>query len=62
MSDLKKEHKPETVKQSDAFAYPTIEFYENVVGYKMNDAFRTGWMMARMRESQFAVKQEKRGE
>ena len=37
--------------KSDSFAYPTIEEYEELVGFKVNDAFRSGWMMARTMNS-----------
>ena len=29
------------------YAYATLEEYESIVGFKVNDAFRTGWQMAR---------------
>lgn len=36
---------------NDAFAYSTIEEYEELVGFKVNEAFRTGWIMARTMNS-----------
>ena len=29
------------------YAYPTIEEYEKIAGFKVNEAFRIGWDMAR---------------
>lgn len=34
------------------YAYSTIEEYENIVGYRVNDAFRNGWDMARTTNKQ----------
>ena len=31
----------------DEYTYKTIEEYEEIVGFKVNDAFRIGWDMAR---------------
>jgi len=39
---------------ADSFAYSTIEKYEELVGFKVNDAFRAGWMMARTMNSHIA--------
>ena len=33
------------------YAYDTIEDYEKLVGYNVNDAFRIGWSMARLTNS-----------
>ena len=36
------------------YAYSTIEDYEELVGFKVNDAFRVGWSMARTTNDLFA--------
>jgi hypothetical protein len=33
--------------QGPDYAYPTIEEYEEITGFKVNDTFRMGWAMAR---------------
>ena len=33
--------------QEPDYAYPTIEEYEELTGFKVNDTFRMGWVMAR---------------
>ena len=33
------------------YAWPTIEDYENDVGFKVNDVFKIGWDMARTTNS-----------
>lgn len=33
--------------QEPDYAYPTIEEYEEITGFKVNDTFRMGWVMAR---------------
>lgn len=43
--------KPEPPKIE--YAYPTIEYYEELVGFKVNEGFKAGFRMARMLESQF---------
>jgi hypothetical protein len=37
----------------EGYAYKTIEEYEQLVGHKVNEAFRTGFDMARIMERQF---------
>jgi hypothetical protein len=32
---------------ADDFAYSTLDEYEGIVGFEVNEAFRTGWTMAR---------------
>jgi len=34
-----------------SYAYHDIEEYENIVGYPVNNAFKTGWIMARTTNS-----------
>ena len=34
-------------QQEFDYAYPTIEEYEELTGFKVNDTFRMGWAMAR---------------
>lgn len=36
-----------TPQQEFDYAYPTIEEYEELTGFKVNDTFRMGWAMAR---------------
>lgn len=43
------------LKAVNSFAYSTIEEYEELVGFKVNEAFRTGWMMARTMNSHIAA-------
>ncbi len=33
--------------QEPDYAYPTIEGYEEITGFKVSDTFRMGWAMAR---------------
>ena len=34
-------------KKDNEYAYKTVEEYEEILGQKVNDAFRIGWDMAR---------------
>jgi hypothetical protein len=34
-------------QQEPDYAYPTVEGYEEITGFKVNDTFRMGWVMAR---------------
>ena len=44
-----------TIKEAAPdYAYSTIEDYEELVGFKVNDAFRVGWSMARTTNDLFA--------
>lgn len=38
--------KVQVVEQPD-YAYPTVQDYEEIVGFKVNDAFKMAWAMAR---------------
>jgi hypothetical protein len=38
---------PAQPSQEPDYAYPTIEGYEEITGFKVNDTFRMGWAMAR---------------
>jgi len=40
---------------SPDYAYKTIEEYEETVGYKVNEAFRIGWAMARTTKAQLGI-------
>lgn len=42
----------------DSFAYASIEEYEELVGFQANEAFRSGWRMARTMNSHIAALQE----
>jgi hypothetical protein len=44
------------------YAYPTIEEYEELVGFKVNDAFKMGWSMARTTNDLFKEMKEKADE
>lgn len=37
----------ETWKSSCDYAFPTMQFYEDIVGFKVNDVFETAWNLAR---------------
>ena len=39
----------------DRYAWPTIADYENSLGQPVNEAFRIGWDMGRMKESHFEI-------
>ena len=39
----------------DAYAYPTVEDYEKCVKFKINEAFRIGWDMARTKNKHFTA-------
>jgi hypothetical protein len=39
--------KPAQPAQEPDYAYPTIEGYEEITGFKVNDTFKMGWVMAR---------------
>jgi hypothetical protein len=39
--------------QEPDYAYPTIEEYEEITGFKVNDAFKMGWAMARTTNALF---------
>ena len=43
----------ETTEYGEQFAYADIAEYESLVGYKMSDAFKLGWEMARMKNKHF---------
>lgn len=40
---------------SPDFAYSSIEEYESIVGFKVGDAFRIGWEMARTTNAQLGL-------
>lgn len=40
---------------AEQFAYKSIEEYESLVGYKMNEAFKTGFMMGRITNGQLGI-------
>jgi hypothetical protein len=44
----------------EQYAYKTIQEYENIVGYQINDAFRMGWDMARMKNKNFGIFEEEK--
>jgi len=37
------------------YAYPEIEDFEQIVGYKVNDTFKDGWRMARTTNAQLGL-------
>ena len=39
----------------EQYAYGTVEVYEGYVGYKVNQAFRDGWDMARVTNGQLGI-------
>jgi hypothetical protein len=43
----------ENTEKENEYAYPTIEDYEDITGYKVNEAFRIGWSMARAKSNWF---------
>lgn len=45
----------ELAREGSEFAYATIEEFEACVGYKVNEAFRTGWSMARTRSAHISA-------
>jgi hypothetical protein len=44
---------PDEPSQEPDYAYPTIEGYEEITGFKVNDTFRMGWAMARTTNALF---------
>jgi hypothetical protein len=40
---------------SSPFAYPTLEDYEKIAGFKTNFAFQAGWTMARTTEKMLGI-------
>lgn len=42
----------------EQYAYKTINEYEHIVGYQINDAFKMGWEMARMKNKDFLIFEE----
>jgi hypothetical protein len=40
------------------YAYPTIEDYEEIVGFEVNDTFKMGWAMARTTNNLFTQMME----
>jgi hypothetical protein len=44
--------------QEPDYAYPTIEEYEEITGFKVNDTFRMGWAMARTTNDLFRQMKE----
>jgi hypothetical protein len=46
---------PSATLLADSFAYSTIEEYEELVGFKVNEAFRIGWLMARTMNSHLGI-------
>lgn len=59
-----KENLSEARRIAEAYrhAYSTIEEYEELVGFKVNESFRTGWMMARTMNSHIAALAESANE
>jgi len=47
--------------QEPDYAYPTIEGYEEITGFKVNDTFRMGWVMARTTNDLFKQMEKKNG-
>jgi hypothetical protein len=45
--DVRDEINKQQSKAQPDYAWPTIEDYEEEVGFKVNDAFRAAWTMAR---------------
>lgn len=41
--------------KGNEYAYKTGEEYEEIVGYKVNEAFKIGWSMARMKNKHFGI-------
>ena len=39
------------------YAYPTIEEYEKLTGYKVNEGFTIGWDMARITNKMLGIKE-----
>jgi hypothetical protein len=37
------------------YAYPTVEYFEKMVGYTVNEAFRIGWQMARTKNRNLGI-------
>ena len=44
--------------QSKDFAYASIEEYESLVGFKVNESFRIGWEMSRITNAQLGISSE----
>ncbi len=42
----------------EKYAYETREEFEKLVGYKVNEVFKDGWSMARMKNKHFGFKEE----
>jgi hypothetical protein len=40
---------------STDYAYASIEEFEEIVGYKVNDAFKDGWRMARTTNAMLGI-------
>jgi len=40
---------------STDYAYASIEEFEKIVGYKVNDVFKDGWRMARTTNAMFGI-------
>jgi hypothetical protein len=40
------------------YAYKTVEEYESIVGFKVNQAFRMAWNLARITNQQLGITQE----
>jgi len=38
---------PASERSPEDFAYPSVEEFEKIVGHKVNEAFKSGWIMAR---------------
>lgn len=49
-------------KLDQDYAYPTVEDYEEIVGFKVNEVFKMGWDMARTTNSLFKILAENSGE
>lgn len=43
------------VSCADDYAYKTIEEFEEIVEYKVNEAFRAGWKMARLKNRHLGI-------
>ena len=44
----------------EQYVYKNIAEYEEIVGYKTNEAFKTGWMMARVKNKHLGITQEEK--
>lgn len=47
---------------AEQYCYPTVEDYERLAGYKVNEAFKMAWNIARVKNKHLGITEEQKEE